>query len=208
MQDKKTGLELKQVLGAMIFGSSRPLRIKEMRECLIGAPETDSSVGRAFAGVSESDIQRALDDLRADIEKTAAGFELAAVAGGYSFRSDASCGAWLRYLLNADKPSRLSKPGLETLAIIAYRQPVSRSEIETVRGVNVDHMLRVLMEMQLVRIVGRSKLPGRPFLYGTTQLFLDHFGLKSLGELNEMAPMLLAEREKKRAGSLQSKQSG
>ena len=85
---------------------------------------------------------------------------------------------------------RLSRPALETLAIIAYRQPISKSEIEAIRGVVVDHIVKALMELHLIRIVGRSDLPGRPFLYGTTSTFLDHFGLKNLNELNEMDPTL------------------
>jgi segregation and condensation protein B len=104
----------------------------------------------------------------------------------------------------------LSKPSLETLAIIAYRQPVSRAEIENVRGVSVDHVVRSLLEMQLVRIVGRSELPGRPFLYGTTQLFFEHFGLKSMDELNEIEPLLSVksrELEKRRQASDESESS-
>jgi segregation and condensation protein B len=91
-------------------------------------------------------------------------------------------------MLNRGKPHRVSRPMIETLAIIAYRQPIARSEIESIRGVSVGHVIKALMEMQLVRIVGRSDLPGRPFLFGTTTTFLDHFGLKSLNDLNAMQP--------------------
>ena len=110
---------------------------------------------------------------------------LAEVAEGYRIQSDHTCGKWLMHLLN-HKPTRLSRPGLETLAIIAYRQPMTRAEMEGIRGVSVDHVIKLLMEIQLIRLVGRSELPGRPFLYGTTPAFLDHFGLKSLDDLDDV----------------------
>jgi len=91
-------------------------------------------------------------------------------------------------MLNRGKPQRISRPMIETLAIIAYRQPIARSEIESIRGVGVGHVVKALMEAQLVRIIGRSELPGRPFLFGTTNTFLEHFGLKNLNELNAMQP--------------------
>ncbi|MGI5869876.1 MAG: SMC-Scp complex subunit ScpB [Kiritimatiellia bacterium] len=111
------------------------------------------------------------------------GFELVEVSGGYRFQTASDCGKWVRKMLNKGKPTSLSRPAIETLAIIAYRQPVARSEIESIRGVSASHVIKALMEMQLVRIIGRSDLPGRPFLFGTTPAFLDHFGLKSLKDL-------------------------
>jgi segregation and condensation protein B len=92
--------------------------------------------------------------------------------------------------LHLDRPNRLSKASLETLAIIAYRQPITKTEIEQIRGVAVDTIVKTLVELQLVRLVGRSELPGHPFLYGTTPLFLEHFGLSSLSQLNEIDPTL------------------
>jgi segregation and condensation protein B len=190
--------ELKEILGAMIFGSNRALSVDEMRRCLVEVAKKIGGETTAFGGVKDGDVRQALEYLRADLEKQKCGFGLAEVAGGFRFQSSASCGRWLRHLLNTDRPNRLSQPGLETLAIIAYRQPVSKSEIEGVRGVNVDHIIKSLLEMQLIRIVGRSELPGRPFLFGTTQTFLEHFGLKSINDLKQMEPMLLRERERKR----------
>jgi segregation and condensation protein B len=188
--------ELKQILGAIIFGSDHQLSVKEMRRCLVEVATSEGGIAAAFAGVKESDIQAALEALKIDVEKAGGGFNLSEVAGGLRFHSDPACGRWLKHLLDAGRPNRLSSPALETLAIIAYRQPVTRSEIEGVRGVNADHIMRMLMEMQLVRIVGRSELPGKPFQYGTTQTFLEHFGLKNLDELRGMDPMLLAARER------------
>ena len=93
-------------------------------------------------------------------------------------------------MLKLDRPSRLGRASLETLAIIAYRQPIAKSEIEDIRGVDVSANIKTLMDLQLIRLVGRSELPGHPFLYGTTQIFLDHFGLANLQQLNELDPTL------------------
>jgi segregation and condensation protein B len=182
--------ELKQVLGAMVFASAHPPTVRQMRDCLAGVGQ--EAGGAAFAGVKESEILAALEQLATDMRDARCGVTLVEVAGGYRFQNDATCGPWLKHLLNAGRSDRLSRPALETLAIIAYRQPVPRADIEGVRGVAVDHILKTLMEIQLIRIVARSELPGRPFLYGTTQLFLEHFGLRGLEELKQMEPMLAA----------------
>ena len=183
----------------MIFGANCPLSVREMRKCLKEVAESGGTEARAFAKTTEGDIRRALSELDEDLRAKHHGFYLVEVSGGFRFQTDSSCGSWLKHLLNIGRPNRLSRPALETLAIVAYRQPVTRSEIETVRGVAADHVVRSLLETQLIRIVGRSDLPGRPFLYGTTHLFLDHFGLKDLDELRQMEPMLLAEREEARS---------
>jgi segregation and condensation protein B len=161
-----------------------------MRKCLETVGESAGGGAAVFAGARESDMRQALDELRADLDRAHCGFHLAEVAGGFKLQSDPACGAWLRQLLNIGRPQRLSRPALETLAIVAYRQPVAKADIEKIRGVNVDYVIKMLMEMQLVRISGRSELPGRPFLYGTTQKFLEHFGLKGLDDLADMEPML------------------
>jgi len=152
-------------------------------------------IASSFDGVKDKHVKEALEELRKDLEKQKTGFFLSEVAGGYRFQSDRNCGLWLKHLLEIGRPNRLSMPALETLAIIAYRQPTTRAEIEGVRGVNVDHIMKSLLEYRLIKIAGRSDLPGRPFLYGTTQLFLEHFGLKDLKDLHEIEPMLLLARE-------------
>lgn len=187
--------ELKQIIGAMIFGANRSVNIKEMRKCLQEVAQAEGGETAAFAKVTEADIHSALASLAADVKAAHCGIMLGEIAGGSRFHSDASCGKWLRHLLNAGKPNRLSRPSLETLAIIAYRQPATKADIEVVRGVTVDHIIKTLLEMQLIKIVGRSELPGRPFQYGTTHLFLEHFGLRDLTELSSMEPLLLAARE-------------
>ncbi len=188
---------LKQILGALIFGSNRPLSLRELRNCLVEVAEGDASVS-VYAEVDNKQLREALKELTADLKRNHTGFSLQETAGGYRLQSDAQCGRWLKHLLKT-KPHRLSRPALETMAIIAYRQPISRAEIEAVRGVGVSHIIKALMEMQLVRIAGRSELPGRPFLYGTTHAFLDHFGLKGLKDLDKMAPMVLSRQELKNA---------
>jgi segregation and condensation protein B len=175
--------EIKQVLGAMLFGARQPVALAEMRRVLQEVAETHPEEGKAFAKTSEADLKAALAQLKADLAERRIGLSLVEVAGGFRYQTDAECGPWLRHLLDIGKPTRLSRPTLETLAIIAYRQPVTRAEIEAVRGVTVDTIVRNLLELQLIRIVGRSPLPGRPLLLGTTQLFLEHFGLKDLKEL-------------------------
>ena len=186
--------ELKQILGAMIFGAGSPLTIKEMLKSLKGVAEEDGGETKCFQDVREKNVRIALNEMIKEFEGKRRGFFLVEVAGGFRFQTDPACGLWLKRLLDVGRPSRLSSPSLETLAIIAYRQPVIKSEIESVRGVTVDHIIRGLMEMQLIKITKRSELPGRPFMYGTTNIFLDHFGLKNLDELRAMEPMLLLEK--------------
>lgn len=152
-------------------------------------PDTTSDTEHNPKAASlDAAIRAAVEELRAGLHALGAGMDIAEVAGGYRLQTDVDCGPWVRRLLNRGKPQRISRPVIETLAIVAYRQPISRSEIESIRGVGVGHVLKALIEMQLVRIVGRSDLPGRPFLFGTTPAFLDHFGLKNLNELNSVQP--------------------
>lgn len=158
----------------------------ESAEASADAPEPDDLKGAT--GIDGAAIKAAVATLQADLRALGIGMEVAEIAGGYRLQTAAECGDWVRRMLNRGKPQRISRPMVETLAIVAYRQPISRSEIESIRGVGVGHVIKALMEMQLVRIVGRSDLPGRPFLFGTTTGFLDHFGLKSLNDLNAMQP--------------------
>lgn len=200
MPDGPLVLELKQILGSIIFSADRPLSTSDMVRCLQEVAERDGEETAVFAEVNGRDIRRAVEELKSDLQKLRPGFLLAEVAGGFRIQTDSTCGPWVRQLLKKGKPNRLSRPALETLAIIAYRQPIAKSEIESVRGVSVGHVVKALMEMHLVRIVGRSDLPGRPFLYGTTTTFLSHFGLKNLNELNDMDPTLQrSDRSERRA---------
>jgi len=123
------------------------------------------------------------------VSESRAGVEVAEIAEGFRLRNSTVAGPWLRELLEKGKPNKLSKPALETLSIIAYRQPIQRSQIESIRGVAVDSIVRTLLDMGLIKVAGRSELPGKPWLYGTTMAFLEHFGLKCLDDLPGMAEM-------------------
>ena len=112
----------------------------------------------------------------------------------------------MRALLKLDRPNRLSRAALETLAIVAYRQPITKAEIEQIRGVAVDAIVKTLLDLGLVRLVGRSELPGHPFLYGTTQFFLEHFGLASLGDLDGIDPTLQRANPRARAAAYKKPQ--
>ena len=184
---------LQQIVGALLFGADRPLTVEDIRACLASVANDageENETLKLFAEASPREITDALDSIGKELVRTGIGIEVVELNGGYRFQTQACCGRWVRDLLKIDRPNRLSRPALETLAIIAYRQPISKSEIESVRGVMVDHIVKALMELHLIRIVGRSDLPGRPFLYGTTASFLDHFGLKNLNDLNELDPTL------------------
>ncbi len=183
---------LRQVVGALVFSNPAPITAEAIRNSIRGR-QLEPGESNPFAKISVKDVEAALDEIAQDLHRLELGIDLVEVAGGWRYQTQAGCGRWVRALLKADKPARLSKSALETLAIIAYRQPISRSEIEGIRGVAVDHVVRALTEMHLIRTTGRSDLPGKPFLYGTTPLFLEHFGLKSLEELSELDPTLGAE---------------
>lgn len=194
VDDVDSGATLKQVLGALIFTAQHPLSLKELRTCLVDVAKEHGGLFNRFADIKEREILVAIEAMMLDVDKVESGFLLSETATGFRYQSDASAGPWVRHMLGAGRASRLSRPSLETLAIIAYRQPVTRSEIEAVRGVSVDHVVKLLMEMQLVKIVGRSELPGKPFQYGTTQSFLEHFGLTEIEDLAKVDPALFAAR--------------
>jgi segregation and condensation protein B len=178
-------VELKEVIASLIFASNRAVGINEIRKCISEVAEQHGQEAAVFKDIKPTDIKNALAAVEKDVAGAKCGFMLKEVPGGFRFQSDHRCGPWLKVFLNRNKPNRLSRPGLETMAIIAYRQPITRAEIERIRGVGIDHVMKALLEAQMVRIVGRSELPGRPFLYGTTQLFLEHFGLKDLDGLKD-----------------------
>lgn len=200
--------ELKQIVGALLFGAKQPISAAEMRRVLQQVAEIHGGSTRDYAKVSEKDIAAAVEQLKADLAEKKAGLHVAEVAGGFRLENDVACGVWLRHLLERGRPQRLSRPALETLAIIAYRQPVMRSEIEAVRGVVVDQIIRNLLEMGLIRIAGRSELPGRPWLFGTTQKFLEHFGLKGITDLPGVEELRRMEDEQMRKGGGKAQEEG
>ena len=191
--------ELKQIIGAMLFVRKEPLTVAEIRRVLAATAERRGGITSDFAKANEALVREAVDALGRELAERKMGFHVIEVAGGFRLENDANCGPWLRTMLQKGRGARLSLPALETLAIVAYRQPCVRSEIEAVRGVAVDAILKNLLEMQLVRVVGRSELPGRPWMFGTTQKFMEHFGLKSLDDLPGTDELRRLEAEQARA---------
>ncbi|HPA18897.1 MAG TPA: SMC-Scp complex subunit ScpB [Verrucomicrobiae bacterium] len=177
-------MTLKQVIEALLFAANGPLSAKDIRKLLTEAAEVqqdDDTV--AMAAVKESEIAKTIEEIGSEIEAERRSYVVEEVAGGFQLATRPEYVAWVRLLYERSRAARLSGPALETLAIIAYRQPVSRAEIEAVRGVSVDAVLATIQERGLVTARGRTDLPGRPLVYETTEFFLEHFGLKSLDEL-------------------------
>jgi len=167
----------------------------------IGAAKISAVLER----VETREIRTYVDDLNAEYGSTGRSFKITEVAGGYQMMVHPEYAAWVRRLLREKSPARLSPAALETLAIIAFKQPIIKAEIEHIRGVSADGVLRHLMEKGLVRISGRSDSPGRPLLYGTTRDFLQHFGMKTLSDLpkiRELEELLREEEAKGEEGSL------
>lgn len=175
--------EVKQIVGGMLFATRQPVTPQQIRAVFPRVALQYGGMTEPFAEVTLKDIKAAIDAFRDDLEHAKLGFRVVEVAGGYKLQNDKVIGPWLRELLEKGKPNRLSKPALETLSIIAYRQPVTRAEIESIRGVSSDAIVRTLVDMQLIKVAGRSEQPGKPWLFGTSPLFLEYFGLKSLDEL-------------------------
>jgi segregation and condensation protein B len=179
-------MELKLILEAILFSAQKPLSLKELREVFAGAvehAEGDESV-RGLKKVKEDDLTAALEQLAADHEAAKRSYRLACVAGSWQFVTEPEYAPWLKALVgHKPRAPRLSQPALETLAIVAYRQPITRAEIEQVRGVSVDGVMQTLVERGLIEQMGRAEVVGRPMTYGTTVAFLEYFGLRNLEEL-------------------------
>ena len=159
---------IKGILESLLFISEEPLTIDRLKNIL--------------APVTAAEIRSALKDLIVEYQERHGGFQLKEVAGGYQFRTRSEYTEWIKKLIQP-RPPRLSKAALETLAIIAYKQPLIRSDIEHIRGVDCGGVIRVLLERNLVRVLGRKEIPGRPLIYATTKRFLEVFDLKDLKDL-------------------------
>lgn len=179
-------MELKFILESLLFSAQKPLSTQELRETLAGAiehAEGDERV-RAFKKIKEAELTAALEQLAAEHEAAQRSYRLVCIAGAWQFVTQPEFAPWLKALVGVKaRPPRLSQPALETLAIIAYRQPITRAEVEQIRGVSVDGVMQTLLERGLVEQVGRAEVVGRPMTYGTTALFLEYFGLRSLEDL-------------------------
>jgi segregation and condensation protein B len=176
-------MTLSRVVEALLFSAQKPLSIREMAVAIKGAGAEDELSPNEFGRVTEAEMAAAIEQLKIEYIQEQHAFQIVEKAEGWQLATDPAFAPWVRQLFPAPKPARLSAPALETLAIIAYRQPITRADVEAVRGVNIDGVLQTLMERGLVKIAGRAEIPGRPLVYETTQFFLDHFGLRSLDEL-------------------------
>jgi segregation and condensation protein B len=161
--------EVRAVLEALIFVSPQPL--------------TPRDIEKVLGGVPKKDWQAALEDIRADYARDGRGLQVVDGAGGFQITTRPEYNDWVRELLDPKAPTRLSVQALETLAVIAYKQPVTLPEIIDLRGVKSAGVIKTLLEKRLIRITGRKEVVGRPMLYGTTREFLLHFGLKDVGDL-------------------------
>jgi segregation and condensation protein B len=171
--------EIRSIVESLLFVADGPLTIQKLSEVL--------------EGVEKEDIRSTLNELQAELESNRRGVRLVEVAGGYQLRTAKVNADWIKKFLGG-RPARMGRATLETLAIIAYRQPITRAEIEAIRGVDVDGVIATLLDRSLIRAVARKDVPGRPFLYGTTPEFLQLFNLKDLTHLptlKEMAEMTL-----------------
>ncbi|MEZ5278539.1 MAG: SMC-Scp complex subunit ScpB [Opitutaceae bacterium] len=192
--------DLTRVLRALLFASPGPLSTRDIQavftrfhEQATQDPEPDVDDASGESGhrdisdvpslVTDSQIREAMDAIGNQLDESNEVFRLQETHQGYRLVTSGDSADWVRLLRNAPKPARLSRAALETLAIIAYRQPVVRSEIESIRGVSADNALNRLLERELIQITGRADLPGRPLQYGTTDAFLELVGVRALEEL-------------------------
>ena len=176
-------MELKDILESILFSSQKPLSTKELSDILKQAAEGEAARAE-YAKAKAAKLTAALEELAGEVESLGRSYRLVCVAGAWQFVTQTDFAPWVRALVGVkNRPTRLSKPALETLAIIAYRQPITRAQMEEIRGVSVDGVIGTLAERELVEVVGRADGPGRPQTYGTTQMFLEYFGLRGLEEL-------------------------
>ncbi|MFN2622098.1 MAG: SMC-Scp complex subunit ScpB [Chthoniobacterales bacterium] len=199
-------MSLAQVIEALLFAAQKPFTARELSAAIKSAGGDDPAIAgpNEFAKVTEAQIAAALEQLKIEYVQQDRAFQLAEKSEGWQLVSDPAYASWVRQLFPAVKPARLTPPSLETLAIVAYRQPITRADIEAVRGVAVDGVLQNLMERGLVKIAGRAEVPGRPLIYETTEFFLEHFGLRNLDELpnaEELRTRYLPVAPKKESGA-------
>jgi len=178
---------LKSIVEALLFVTDRPLTLKEIRDIV-----------QDTANVDSGDIRAVIDELSKEYRESKRSYQIIEIANAFQFRTLPEFAPWLSKLFRQESKSKLSQPALETLAIISYKQPITRIEIESIRGVNIDGIMKTSLEKDLIKIVGKKDVPGHPFLFGTTKTFLSHFGLKDLDELPQMSEfkeMIKAEKE-------------
>ncbi|MGE0268363.1 MAG: SMC-Scp complex subunit ScpB [Candidatus Omnitrophota bacterium] len=164
------------VVEALLFVNERPITLEQIK--------------RVLETVTPAEIKKAIEGLSEDYRSRSGGITIQEIAGGYQMLSNPEYVAYVRNFYKTKHKEKLSKPALETLAIIAYKQPVTRADIELIRGVNSDGVVALLLDKELIKLAGRKDVPGRPFLYGTTKQFLEYFGLKSLDTLPNLEELV------------------
>lgn len=186
-RESDPNLSGKRILEALLFASSKPLTVNEIQKIVgAGFPRSETEIegrGNRAPTIKEKEIQRLVEELRDEYHKEDRSFEIIEIAGGWQIVTKKAYAVWLARLELQKKIRQASQSALETLAILAYKQPVTRAEIEQIRGVDVSAVISTLLERGFIKIVGKKEVAGRPFLYGTTEKFLEHFGLKSIGDL-------------------------
>ena len=173
-------MELVRIIEAILFTTNKPLPLEELAK-LVRQGAMEDPVIPDLAQATEEDVRRAVEILKETMEGRS--MMVHEVAGGYRMATRDAFAPWIRALYDVARPPKLSQPALETLAVIAYRQPISRAEIEAVRGVAVGGVLETLVDRSVIRVAGRADVPGRPLIYETTDYFLEHFGLRDLNDL-------------------------
>ncbi len=164
MEDK----EAKSIIEAVLFIAGEPLTVETLKD---------------LAEIGKPEIERLVNELISEYSLKNSGLLIVKVAGGIQMVTNPACAPWVKKLLATTVPTRLSQQSLETIAIVAYKQPIIKAEIEAIRGVNSDGVVRTLLERRLIKILGRKEVPGRPLMYGTTREFLHYFGLEDLSGL-------------------------
>jgi len=173
--------KIKSIAESLLFVNEKPIEIEELNEIL---------------NVEKKAIEEALEELITDYTNRASGISIVKVAGGFQMCSSPENEMWIKKMYRERGKQKLSVPSLETLAIISYKQPITRMEIESIRGVNIDGVMKHLTDLGLIKIEGRKEVPGRPFLYVTTRKFLEYFGLNALKDLPKLEEfMILASKE-------------
>ena len=164
-----TNNQLKSIIESLLFVSEKPLMLEQIKDVLEGADTVE--------------IRELINELKSEHQQRKSGIDIVEIAGGFQMCTSAGSAPYLKKFYKIKHAEKVTVPTLETLAIIAYKQPVTRLDIESIRGVNVDGVIRNLTDKGLIRIAGRKDAAGRPFVYGTTRQFLEYFGLRSLDEL-------------------------
>lgn len=166
-------VQAKRIIEALLFTCEKPITIDQIKEVI--------------EDFDPKEIRPLLTQLQSEYEELGRSFKIYEVAGGFQMATEPAFAEYLKKFYKIKSRDKLTKPALETLAIIAYRQPITRADIEDIRGVNVDGVIKTLLERMFIKVVGRKDAPGRPILYGTTKEFLDKFGLNSLSELPKLS---------------------